>query len=290
MNKHLRTEFALILLGNILLIGLIAFGVQGLTNPLTIIRLLLGLVYVLYIPGFTFQLLLFPRAEDLENIERITLSFVLSGVIIPPLALFLNGLPWGIRLWPIVISLSAFILLCMIGATIRLLGMPVDERMEPKPRLGLRKWWAEQERVIKVVYVILTIVLTTASLTAISILVTPKPAERFTEFYILGKERLAEDYLQEMTMGQVITMTTGISNKEGSVSTYNIQVISAEQVVGQAGPITLEINATWEQPVEFSIPTAGDNQLITFVLEREGQATPYRTLQLWLNIKSAQAP
>ena len=290
MNTHYRHEFALIFFGNILLVGLIASGVQGISNPVAIVRLLLGLIYVLYIPGYALQLFLFPRKEELDPTERIALSFALSGVIIPPLVLILNWSPWGIRLWPIVISLSVIILASMIGATIRQRRLHLDEGTEPKPRPGLRKWWAEQERGNRVVYVILTVVLTTAFLTAFSILLTPKPAESFTEFYILGQEGLAEDYPREVIMGQVLTITTGITNREGNTSTYNIQIMSDNQVIGQAGPIILENNATWEQPVEFSLSTVGDDQQITFILNREGQPSPYRSLQLWINVKAAQAP
>ena len=290
MNTHLRNEFALIFFGNILLVGLIAADIQGISNPVAIVRLLLGLIYVLYIPGYALQLFLFPRKEELDPTERIALSFALSGVIIPPIVLILNWSPWGIRLWPIVISLSIIILASMIGATIRQRLLRVDESTDPKPRPGLRKWWAEQERGNRVVYIILSVILATAFVTAFSILATPKPAERFTEFYILGQERLAEDYPREMIMGQILTITTGITNREGITSTYSIQIKSNDQVIGQAGPITLENKATWEQAVEFTVAKVGDDQQITFILNREGQPAPYRTLQLWINVKPAQAP
>ena len=290
MNTHHRNEFALIFFGNILLVGLIAAGVQGISNPVAIVRLLLGLIYVLYIPGYVLQLFLFPRKEELDPTERIALSFALSGVIIPPIAMILNWSPWGIRLWPIVFSLSVIILASMIGATIRQKRLHLDEGIELKPRPGLRKWWAEQERGNRVVYVILTVVLTTAFLTAFSILLTPKPAESITEFYILGQEGLAEDYPREVIMGQVLTITTGITNREGNTSTYNIQIINDDSVIGQAGPIILENNTTWEQPVVFSVPTVGDDQQITFILNREGHPSPYRSLQIWINVKAAQAP
>ena len=122
------------------------------------------------------------------------------------------------------------------------------------------------------------------------IFLTPSTNELMTEFYILGQEGLAEDYPREVTAGQVVTITTGITNREGSTSTYNIQIKSSDQVIGQAGPITLENKATWEQAVEFSVPKVGDDQQITFILNREGQPSPYRTLQLWINVKPAQAP
>ena len=290
LNTHLRNEFALILVGNIILVGLIAAGVQGLPNPLAILRLVLGLIYVLFIPGYVLQVMLFPSAGDLDNIERIALSFALSGVIVAPIFLLLNWLPWGITLWPVVISLSLFILICMIVAFIRREQLPAGERFELNTKFSLRKWWAGQEHSYRVVYIILSITLATAFLTAFSILMIPKPAERFTEFYILGSEGLAESYPREITAGQGVTVTTGITNREGEISIYNILVTLDDQVIEQFGPLPLENNATWEGPMGFTLPTVGDDQQVMFILERESQPSPYRTLRLWVNVKSAQAP
>jgi uncharacterized membrane protein len=290
LNTRLRNEFFLILLGNVILIGLIAADIKGLPNPLAILRLILGLIYVLFIPGYTLQLLLFPRRSDLDNTERIALSFALSGVIVAPIFLLLNWLPWGITMWSVVISLSLFILACLIGSTIRHIHLPAWERFDPRTSFSLRNWWANQERTNRFVLIILAVTLATAFLTAFSILVMPKPAERFTEFYILGSEGLAEDYPRKITAGQVVIVTTGITNREGDTSLYNIRVMLDDQVIGQAGPLPLEDGATWEQSVEFTLPKAGDDQQVELILEREGQPSPYRTLRLWLNVTPSEAP
>ena len=288
MNTHLRNEFIAILIGGLLLVVLIAAGVQGLPGPLAILRLVLGLIYVLFIPGHTLQSALFPRTIDLDNTERIALSFALSGAIVPPIALFLDRLPWGIRLWPVVISLSLFILVCMVAATVRRLRLPAGERFEPKARLDLRKWWAAQERAYRVVYVILAITLTTAFLTAFSILILPKPAEYFTEFYMLGNDGLAQDYPREAAVGQLITVTVGITNKEGSETTYQIRVETGGQILAQTGPVVMEDGKTWEQSLEFAMPEAGNDQQVEFILERHGKPAPYRALRLWINVKPPQ--
>lgn len=290
MNSQFRNKFLLILGGNIILILLIAAGVQDIPAPLAILRLILGLIYVLFIPGYTLQLLLFPRNDELDQTERIALSLALSGAIIPPIALLLDKLPWGISLWSMVIGLSIFSLVCLIGATIWRIILTAGGKIEPASKLSLRQWWVEQERANRIVYIILAGILVTASLTSISILVTPKQAENFSEFYILGKEGLAEDYPREITAGEMVKITTGITNREGTDSTYNIQVKLDDQVIGEAGPIDLENGATWEQAVEFSVPAVGEDQQIQFFLDREGQPSPYRLLKLWLNVTTVDVP
>ena len=272
------------------MIGWIAVGIQGLPWYLTILRLVLGLVYLLFIPGYTLQALLFPRKNDLDTIERITLSFALSLAVLAPIALLLNWLPWGIRLWPIVISLSLFILFVTLSETMRRSRLSEGERFEINIKLDLRKWWAEQERLFRIIYILLTVTIITASLTSFSILVLPQPTDRFTEFYILGSDGMVENYPREIIVGEPITVTTAITNQEGSISRYRILVMLGDQVIKQTDPILLNDNASWEQPVEFTISKAGTDQQIIFILEREFQPSPYRSLRLWMNVKQPFAP
>jgi len=90
--------------------------------PWVIIRHILGAIFVLWLPGYTFIKLLFPTVkkakEALDNIERIALSLGMSLAIVPIIGLLLNYTPWGIRLTPIVISLMA---LTIVFATVALI-------------------------------------------------------------------------------------------------------------------------------------------------------------------------
>ena len=75
----------------------------------TPVRVLLSLPIILFIPGYILIAALFPQKNELDLIERITLSFGLSIAVVPLIGLGLNYTPWGIRLDPIVTSLSIFI-------------------------------------------------------------------------------------------------------------------------------------------------------------------------------------
>ena len=287
MSKNLRNESILILAGAGLLVGLIAANVQGFPAPLAFLRAVLGLVYTLFIPGYVLQMAFFPRLTDLDGPERVALSFALSVAVLAPIALLLNYLPWGIRLWPIVISLGIYIVVCLAVGMWRRVRLPAAKRIEVKFRFDLRGWWASQERGNRIVYIILACTLSVVFLTTLSILLLPKPAEHFTEFYMLGSEGLAQDYPRQVTAGQTVALTVGINNQESVAAVYRIQVKAGEQVLTQAGPVALENGKTWEQALEFVLPAAGDDQQILLLLEREGQPAPYRSLRLWINVKPA---
>lgn len=75
----------------------------------TPLRALLGIVFVFLAPGYVLVSALFP-ADELSSIERLALSIGLSICIVVLIGLGLNYTPWGIRLGPILFSLSAFTL------------------------------------------------------------------------------------------------------------------------------------------------------------------------------------
>jgi len=65
---------------------------------------------VLFLPGYALIAALFPSKNDLDGIERLALSFGLSIAVVPLIGLGLNFTPFGIRLVPIIVSLSVFTL------------------------------------------------------------------------------------------------------------------------------------------------------------------------------------
>ena len=103
----------------------------------TPLRIPIGLVFVLFVPGYAFIAALFPEegespteGEDgdreteeselaassrsgIDGIERVALSFGLSIAIVPLIGLVLNFTPWGIRLTPIMLGVSGFTLLAV---------------------------------------------------------------------------------------------------------------------------------------------------------------------------------
>ena len=80
------------------------------------LRVLFGVLLVLFIPGYALIAALFPAAGDIDGIERIALSFGLSIAIVPLTGLALNYTPWGIRLDPVVTCLSLLTLgLCLVA-------------------------------------------------------------------------------------------------------------------------------------------------------------------------------
>ena len=94
----------------------------------TPVRVLLGLLLVLFLPGYSLVAALFPRKDDLDGIERIALSFGLSIAVVPLIGLALNYTPLGIRLVPVLLGLSLFTVLLALVAYIRRAWVSKAER------------------------------------------------------------------------------------------------------------------------------------------------------------------
>ncbi len=78
------------------------------SNIILYLRYILGSIFVLFLPGYYTLEALYPREEDLSSLERLALSIGLSLALVPLFGLVLNYTPWGIRLWPVVESLSIY--------------------------------------------------------------------------------------------------------------------------------------------------------------------------------------
>ncbi len=280
----IRNEFVPIAILGLVLLALIALGVQGLPAPLSLLRLLLGLFFVLLVPGYTLQAALFPRAGDLDGLERLALSFGLSVAIVPPIALALDRLPWGIRLWPIVVAEALFITACSVVAWLRRQRLPPAERPAIAIGLDLRGWWMSQDRTSRILYAVLVGALLTAAISAAAIILLPKPSDYFTEFYALGPEGLAENYPRQALVGEPVTVTVGITNREGVAAEYRVEIWVGEHQVGASGPVRLEDGETWERDLDYALPEAGPDQRVDFLLFRDDDGEPYRSLQLWIDV------
>lgn len=280
-----ENEFVLLLFLGAVLVVLIALNVQGLPAPLPMVRLLLGLAYVLYVPGYTLQAALFPRSEDLDGPERLALSFGLSVAVVPPMALLLDALPWGIRLWPIVICEGAFMVVCSGVALWRRRRLAPEERPLWRIEFSPRAWWRELSRTERFLYAVLALALVLFAVGAVAIIFSPKPGERLTEFYILGPEGLAENYPREVLVGYPITVTVGITNHEGVSADYWVGAYVDGRLIGQAGPVRLEDGQTDERCLGMVPTVVGDDVRIDIYLYRDGGAQPYRSLRLWIKVK-----
>lgn len=265
-----------------------ALAVINAQGPLFMaLRIPLGLAAVLFLPGYTLIAALFPSSKDLDGLERIGLGFGVSVALIPVLATGLSFTPWGIRLVPAVISLSAFVILTSAIAWYRRQGLAPEERPDLALQLAPRFWGPSFGRASLGAKALLILSGLTLTITAVILYQTLISRENYalTEFYLLGPDGLAQGYPREATVGQPLWVTVGIRNYEGARATYRVEVRHLGRPIGSTGPMELAKGEGQEQPVSFTLPQAGKDQEVEFLLFRGNEEQPYRSLSLWMDAK-----
>ncbi len=89
--------------------------------PWSIVRIVVGGAFALFLPGYTLMQLVFP-SKDLDVTEFVVLSVGLSFCMLPLIGLVSSYSPWGMTLPSIVTSLGALcVALSLVGSYRRLL-------------------------------------------------------------------------------------------------------------------------------------------------------------------------
>lgn len=280
------------------------------------LRILFGVAMVLFIPGYALIAALFPARGDLDGIERVALSFGLSIAVVPLIGLALNYTPWGIRLDPILASLTLFTLAMTAVAWYRRLLFPAGDRFVVPARAMLAAARLEffdpgASRLDRGLSALLLVSIVAALATTAYVIAVPKEGEHFTEFYILGPGGKAADYPTDFPAGSTRSLIIGVGNHEYREIPYTVEAFALNQTFDTTTNtstihaverldrfvVTVPHNETEEIPWEFAVPSTAYNR-IEFLLFNEtvpgedimGQDrinASYRDLHLWVRVRPA---
>jgi uncharacterized membrane protein len=298
-----------------LVIFWLAAGIAAIYLPLlsdSPLRIVLTLPVVLFIPGYCLVAALFPKEEDIDLAERIMLSTGISIAVVSLVGLGLNFTPWGIRLEPVVVSVTLFTWVMILIAIYRRGVLPPEERFRmPFSILGDRIFCEFFPRgggtVDRALGFLLPLAAVVAILTTAFVIAFPQNGERFTEFYILGENRTATGFPDTMVPEMSYPLFIGVGNQEYRAVSYTVEIwslrtefdtvtnfthIRAMDPVDRL-PLALAHNETRIVPYELSVRKTGYDR-IEFLLFNEtvpgGEVTgtdrinaSYRALHLWVN-------
>lgn len=287
MKAKLDKDLWLIGILTILLVVFIAFV------PSSPARIVLGLPFLLFFPGYTLVAALFPKKDSLGGVERVALSFGLSIAVVPLIGLILNFTPWGIRLYPILISTTVFIIATSGVAYYRREKVAPEERFSVLFDFRLPSWQG-QSMPDKVLSMVLVVAIAVVIGTLGYVIATPRVGEKFTEFYILGPDGKAENYPTELKVGEEGRVIVGIVNHEQELTSYKIEIWidgakAKLRINGEdRDEIAVELwhDAKWEQEVGF-VPQKAGRQKVEFVLYKDGELYFEQPLHFWLDVEEA---
>lgn len=269
----------------IIAVTLLLFPLVAFTSG--VLRIIFGLCLILFFPGYTLLSALFPRKGDLSGIERVALSFGLSIAIVPLMGLILNYTPWGIRLYPILIAITIFIFSAAAVAWQRQRRLPSQERSHVVFNLKLPQW-AGMSNLDKGLFVGLVVAIVAALGCLGYVIANPKQGEKFTEFYILGPEGKAENYPQQVTVGEEARVILGIVNHEYQPTSYRVEIEISGVKDKELRTGILAHEEKWEQVVGFTPEEVGLNQKVEFWLYKDDALQPHleQPLHLYVDVKN----
>lgn len=275
----------------------------------TPLRIIVGLPFVLFVPGYALIAALFPEAggpsggeqsageatsqSGIDRIERVALSFGTSIAVVPLVGLVLNFTPFGIRLAPIMIALSGLTLTLAIVGARRRWHLPEEERFRvPYKTLGsqIRTEMLEPEsRWDAALNVLLVISLLLAVSSVGYAVAVPKQGEKFTEFYLLTEsddgELVADNYPTEFVAGESRSLVVGVGNHEHQPQNYTVvatiqrvKVRNNSTVILAQRELTrfqtrIDHNETWQLQHTVSPEMTGTDLRLQYLLYRGSPAS-----------------
>ncbi|MFA1611746.1 DUF1616 domain-containing protein [Halobellus rubicundus] len=323
--RHLPADLAAVVV--LAVATTVAATVPGVRE--TPLRIILGLPYVLFVPGYALVAALFPEAGDppaeddvddassregIDGIERVALSFGLSIAVVPLIGLVLNFTPWGIRLVPILVSVTGITIVLTAVAARRRAQLDEVDRFRVPYRAWIagarRELFEPESRTDAALNVLLVVSILLAVGSVGYAVAVPGQGEAFTELYLLTEtesgELVADDYPTEFTQGETRSLIVGIGNHEHQTVQYtlvsqlqrveiqnNTTLVRERNELNRYSP-TVADNATWQARDTITPTMTGERLRLTYLLYK-GSAPPnptvnssYREVHLWINVTASQ--
>ena len=274
------------------------------------VRSIIGLFFLLVLPGYVSVAALFPSRGGIDAIERIGLSLGLSIAIFPLIGLGEYYVFSALEFEKLEFALAGFVIIVAFVAWQRRMNLPEDERFVIDLELNLTvRGMAFVDRLLLIGIVIVA----AASLIMLSvILAAPKSEEAFSEIGLLGPTGDIGGYPLNLALNQTGTVSVSVGSHEDAEMRYSLVILlqhenatganithwndgnpfdgvqSLDGGLGMAYNFTLKPSEYMNSTYDFSVAQNGTYKL-RFMLFYEGQdflGEPSREGWIWVNIAS----
>jgi len=260
-----------------------------------------ALPLILLAPGYVLVAAIFPGEGEMDWLERLALSAGLSIVALPLLGILMDFTPWGIRAVSVVGTTMAFTLTIGFTAYWRRIQLPVAKRLSAALHFDLPTV-VDHKVLDSSLSILLCTSIVLAGAAIAYTLVTPRPTEHFTEFYVLGPGRNASGYPTKLNLSEPAMVFLVVVNHETAKVNYTLRVdlVGVRVIYNPVLQVneTLEYNRTtwswfnastengqnWTQPYTFRINSTSEWK-VQFLLFKDGDfSSPYQELHLFIRV------
>jgi uncharacterized membrane protein len=290
----LSADFVIVLGVAIALLALVAAEQAG--RPLAAVQVPLGLAYVLLVPGYCLTVAIFPRADDLDGVERLGLAVGLSLASTAILALVLDRLPWGLRTWPILAG--EYVLTIVFAAAASLRRMRIENAGSTTAAvLRPRQWWRSEPPSQRQAYRRIALLSVFVAGLCAAVFLSPPLDNSLSTFYALGPAGQVADYPYRVAVGDTVAVTIGIDNQTHAAVRYRYEIW--ERAAGDSdGGVPLVTSETFElgpgetrqESVSWRMTHVGPRQRVDALLFEDDEASPSRQLRFWVDVSDVSPP
>lgn len=254
-----------------LIITFTAFLLMSLGIGIGFVRITVGLVTGLFVPGYVLSVGLFP-SRSIDATDRLALSLGLSIVTLPLLGLLLTQEPGGITARSLGTALVIMVAVSAVAAFLRRLSTAPENQYH----------WAKPRSLLA------TLGMATATFAVVVLLVLVLPHDHYTSFYVTNTEHQFHGYPSHVAPGSTFPLELWVENHEGRAHSYRISFPSTQGPSTVTTPV-IASGATWSKTVMAAAPASLGTQRLTIDLFRGRSTAVYRHLELKIDVSVAAA-
>lgn len=231
----------------VIALTVVVWGFVLLGTASNLLRLVAGVLFVVFLPGYAFVAVLFPsrssesndgrprialhreRSKTITATERTVLSFGTSVVLVPFAGFVAHFTGWGVTGGTVVALVGALTIGSSLAAMVVRLRLPRDQRFGVASVAPLRRVYAwvfgadDGREVALSAFIVAGLLIAAVGIGGAAVL-TPS-GEQFTELYLLNdgaNGTAADDYQIDLGPGDFGTVVLGVTNREGQERTYTV--------------------------------------------------------------------
>lgn len=214
----------------------------------SVVRVLVGLPFLLFAPGYVLSVAVFPRStteatndgasgladvngEALGGVERLVISCASSLIALAVVAFVSDATLWAIQPVPIVLGLGALTAVATAVALLRRQSVP--SRFRPDPAGALNAIFGVKQHRDLVFVVALVVAVTVSAVGVVYASSVEQSSEQFSEYALLSETEsgklTATDHPSELPRDEPTTLHTYIENHQGHQVTYTV-IVTLERV------------------------------------------------------------
>ena len=251
----------------------------------SIYKTVLSFFLILFLPGYGFVAMIYPRIKDISSAYRLIFSFGISYLLTAVIALALDYTSYGNNYDYILLILSLLTVIFTLIALLIRWRVPCDDRFfvdSITPGTGNRNMYGVI--ILAVVVLLLAVPSYTWMYTA-----NNTSVKGYSEFYVLGPNGTnITNYPDNLTYGENGTVTIVLVNHENTNTSYQIVTTSNKTIINTMN-LTLQANEKREIPYNFTAGESGMKKLEFLLYKLPDLDNVYESAGFWLNIVTVQS-